>query len=225
MPMKVTSRTGADTYANPFVGPVGPTVAIDVNIANLTAYEVDAKGTIKPGIPLTRAGALLAAQTLSTVAQGTVTTGNADGVIGAATGGFGQPAETITATFTTSGATAHASVVGTKSGYIGELIVGTAFVSPQIRVSVADGSADFEAGDVITWAVTAGVDDKLFGVTVEAINLVADNSNTYRTGTFQIAVATAGLVNRDLVEDILGRVLTATEIAAFDHAAVRLTNT
>lgn len=226
MPMKVTKTSGGDSYPSVFVGPLGPTVAIDVNIASLTTSEVDINGRIKPGIPLTRTGALIAAQTLSTIAAGAVTTGNANGAIGAAVGGYGMPTESITATFLTTGATATARVEGTKSGYIGILTVGTAFNSASISVTISDGSTDYEAGDVVTWAVTGGASDKLFGVTVEAIKLVADNTNTYRTGTFQVAVCVAALVNRDSAEDVLGRAYTNAELAAFDNnGAVQVTNT
>jgi hypothetical protein len=223
MPMSVNKTSGGDSYPSPFVGLVSHTVAIDVDLSDLSTFEVDTHGRIKPGVPLTKSGQLVASpQTKSTVAQGTVTTGNANGVIGAATGGYGQPAETITATLLTTGATAHAAVEGSKSGYIGELIVGTAFVSPQLNVTVSDGATDFEAGDVITWDVTAGDNDEVYGVTVEAQKLV-DNNVAALTGVFAIVVATDGLVNRDLAEDILGRAYTAAEIAGF-RAGIAVTN-
>jgi hypothetical protein len=63
--MPITRRkdppsTGA-TIESPFVGPVHWTVGILVNLANLTNKEIDDYGYVKPGIPLTKAGALLVA--------------------------------------------------------------------------------------------------------------------------------------------------------------------
>lgn len=229
MPMSVHKTAGGDNYANPFVGEAEGTVAIDVNIASLTGFEIDSGGRIKPGVPLTKAGALVGAVTISTIAAGVshqnaaATLGN--GVIGAATGGYNQPSETITITLTAAGATAAFDVYGDKSGFIGSGAVGTAFHSPQINVTIADGSTDWAALNTITFVVTGGVSDKVYGVTIEAIKLVPSNSDTDRTGTFAVAVATDALVNRDMVENILGRALTAAEINGFLGSNLALTNT
>ncbi len=230
-PMRVTKTDGGDGYANPFVGAIGATVAIDVDLSGLTNKEVDANGYLKAGVPLTSQGALVTSpRTKSTVAAGVAHQGTGaatgNGTIGSATGGYGAPAETITITMTGTGATAAFTVEGTKSGLIGTGAVGTAFVSERFSVTISDGSTDWEAGNYITFAVTAGADDKLFGVTVEPTKLVTDNSDTYRTGTFSVTVATAGLVNRDVAEDILGRTYTAAEQAAFaDSSGLQLTPT
>lgn len=130
MPMKVTpiALAAGDTYGTPFVGPINQTAPVQVNIANLTTFEVDALGWLKPGVPLQRSGALVG-------------------------------------------------------------------VSPAFP----------------------------FGCTIEPIKLAKTNSVTDRVGTFTVAVATHGQINRDLLEDILGRVLTADEIAGFDRAGSHLT--
>lgn len=228
MPMKVSTTAGGDNYANPFIGPIGPITTLDVDLTDLTNKEVDADGILKPGVPLTKAGELCDTLAISTIAQGVNAAGGIEavgnGTVGAATGGYNQPSETITATFTTTGATAKANVYGSKSGYIGELTVGTAFHSPQINVTAADGATDFTAGNVISWVVTGGDSDKVYGVTVEATKLVDDNGASL-TGTYAVVVTTAGLLNRDIVEDILGRALTATEIAGFAGSPLQLTNT
>jgi len=228
MPMKTTTiATAGDVYPSPFVGPVQRTVAIDCNIANLTTDEVDANGILKPGVPLTALGALLGAITISSVAAGAAqqnaaaTLGN--GTIGAATGGYNKPSETITITMTGSGATAAFRVDGSKSGYIGTGAVGTAFASAQINVTISDGSTDWAALNTITFVVTGGTSDKVHGVTYGCQKLVANNGAAL-TGTFQVVVATDGLINRDLGEDILGRSYTATEIAAMT-GSLKLTNT
>lgn len=231
MPMIVSKTAGGDNYANPFVGPVGPSVAIDCDISLLTTAEVDLYGYIKAGVPLTAAGKLIGVDTISTIASGVAHQNAAgsvgNGTIGAATGGFDTPAETITVTMTGSGATAAFSVDGSKSGHIGVGAVGTAFVSQQINFTISDGSTDWAALNTVTYVVTAGVNDRIYGVTIEPTRLgIADNTDANRVGTFAVAVAVSGLVNRDVVEDILGRVLTAAEITAFaDSSGLQLTNT
>lgn len=61
MPIKVSKSGDAGlVYESPFVGPVNHTVAIEVDLSALTDDEIDAKGYLKPAIPLTKDGALLA---------------------------------------------------------------------------------------------------------------------------------------------------------------------
>jgi hypothetical protein len=123
MPIRVTNpaTSGGTNYADPFVGDVGHTAQIACDLDGLTTDEVDANGYLKPGVPLTQAGALV------------------------------------------------------------------------------------------------GVGKAVFGVTQEAIKLVANNGAA-KTGVFQIVVATIGQVNRDVIEDLLGRALTADEVTGFGLA-------
>ncbi len=67
--------------------------------------------------------------------------------------------------------------------------------------------------------VTAGF---VYGVTIEATKIAEDNTDLANTPDTFVAVSTSGLVNRDLVEDILGRPLSAAEIAGFDAAGCKL---
>jgi hypothetical protein len=69
--------------------------------------------------------------------------------------------------------------------------------------------------------VTAGA---VFGVTVEAIKVAADNAGATiaALGTIRVAVATVGQVNQDVCEDNLERVFTAAEIAGFNLAGSKL---
>lgn len=62
MPIRVKKNIlGASAdYGNPFVGPINHTVQLAVPIGALTSGEVDAKGYLKPGLPLTAAGAKVA---------------------------------------------------------------------------------------------------------------------------------------------------------------------
>lgn len=128
MPFRVKNplTTGFTSYGSPFVGPVKEYAQISVNIANLTDFEVDAKGYLKPGVPLQRAGTLVG--------------------------------------------------------------VAPAFC---------------------------------FGVTIEAIKLTEGNG-ALRLGTFEVGIAVNASVNQDAIEDILGRALTADEIAGFDRAGSKI---
>ena len=125
MPLTVTKTTGDYAYGSPFVGPVDHTAVLDVPLSALTDDEIDSQGNLKPGIPLTKAGALVG--------------------------------------------------------------VAPAFV---------------------------------YGVTVEAVKVAADNASATiaALGTIHVTVSTIAMVKKDMVEDILGRALTADELAGFDRA-------
>lgn len=61
MPIFRKARTtGGQFIPPPFVGPVGHTVAVPVDLSALTDDEIDANGFLKPGVPLTKAGILVA---------------------------------------------------------------------------------------------------------------------------------------------------------------------
>lgn len=61
MPIFRKARTtGGQFIPPPFVGPVSHTVAVPVDLSALTDDEIDANGYLKPGVPLTKAGALVA---------------------------------------------------------------------------------------------------------------------------------------------------------------------
>lgn len=84
-----------------------------------------------------------------------------------------------------------------------------------------------KAGDLVGSGVP------VYGVTLESIRLKhatvppTDVSLAADTGTMQVAVGTHGVVNRDIMEDNLGRALTADEIAGFALAGshIHLTRT
>lgn len=219
MPMKVTKTAGDISYGAPFLGPLNHTAAIDVDLSNLTDDEIDAKGYLKPGVPLSRAGALVAAMTKSTPGSPSYTrVGTSDGTMGSVTGRFGAPGETITATCITEAANGGTfRVEGTKSGFLGIASVGVAFDSAVIGFTIADGAEDWDIGDVITVVVTGGVSDKVFGVVPEPLQVAADNAagTIAALGTIQVVVGLIGALNRDVVEDNLGRVLTNAEVAGF----------
>lgn len=72
--------------------------------------------------------------------------------------------------------------------------------------------------------VLLGSGHLVFGVTVEAQKIIADNeSATIAAGTdCFVAVGTIGQVNQDIIEDNLGRALTADEIAGFNLAGSKI---
>jgi hypothetical protein len=123
--IRITKKAGGTSYANPFIGPVQHPANVLIDVSTLSANEVDAKGYLKPGVPVNKTGDL----------------------------------------------------------------------------------------------VTAGF---VFGVTIEATKIAEDNTDLANTPDTFVAVETSGLVNRDIVEDILGRALTAAEIAGFDAAGSKL---
>ena len=73
--------------------------------------------------------------------------------------------------------------------------------------------------------VTAGL---AYGVTLEPIKIAANNATATLAAAVDcfVALGTHGVVNRDIMEDNLGRVLTAAEIAGFtDNGSLKLTRT
>lgn len=77
------------------------------------------------------------------------------------------------------------------------------------------------SGALIATAATPGTTtDSVFGVTIEPLKVADGNAAADLTaaGTQQVAVCTIGQVNRAVVEDILGRALTADEVTAFGNA-------
>lgn len=68
-----------------------------------------------------------------------------------------------------------------------------------------------------TGLLVSGAAQTIFGVTIEAIKVGNGNAagDLAALGTQQIVVATIGQVNKKIIEDNLGRVLSANELAAF----------
>lgn len=136
MPIQIKAKSGGMAHAPVFVGDILGTDVVNVDISDLTTYEVDADGYLKPGVPFSKSG-------------------------------------------------------------------------------------DLVGSTVPVWGVTIEP-IKLNHATIPPTNtsLAAD------TGTFPVAVG-FGLCNRDIMEDNLGRALTADEIAGFDLAGsnCRITRT
>ena len=232
--MSVTrpSQSGDNVYGNVMMSPVDAVVQIHADITALTTREVDANGYLKPGVLLTRAGALIAAMTKSVPDAGTIASGGAgttgNGVISAVSGRYGAPAESIVVTMTGLGATAAFRVEGTKSGYLGTGAVGTAFDSSVIGFLIADGATDFAIGNTVTFVVTGGVSDKAFGVVHEAVKVANGNAAgdlSAASASHQLGVAVAGVINRDIAEDNLASAYTAAELAGLTGSGLQISNT
>ena len=104
----------------------------------------------------------------------------------------------------------------------------------EVRVDISDlTTAEVDADGYLKPGVhlrktgdTIGAGNALYGVTFEPKKIVAagptDASLAANTGTFPVVVGTIGSVNRDVVEDNLGRALTADEVASYDIAGSKL---
>jgi len=136
-----------------------------------------------------KVGTVLAKKTKSSVVTAKVAGGTGNGVIGACTLGakaipgvyvikFTKTGGTVTTnvkdtsdntigSFATTTASV-ADVISPNGEIIGELTVGTAFVSDHINLTVADGDADWTAGDSIT--VTVSGDDKYYIASYGAVD-------------------------------------------------------
>lgn len=77
--------------------------------------------------------------------------------------------------------------------------------------------------------LVSGAGQFVYGVVPEAVKVAAGNSDAQLAAAVDpfVALAVIALCNRDVIEDNLGRALTANEIAAFDAAGskVALTTT
>jgi hypothetical protein len=133
------------------------------------------------------------------------------------------------------------SALATEANSYGKVFVGPVDHTDVVVVDISDlttkevdslgyikpGVPFSKAGDLVGSTVP------VYGVTPESIKLnhatipPTDVSLAADTGTMQVAVGIAGLVNRDIMEDNLGRALTADEIAGFALAGchVHLTRT
>jgi hypothetical protein len=132
MPLIISTTTRGLAHSPVFVGKILATDVVQVDISDLTTYEVDADGYLKPGVPLAKTG--------DTVGSGVA----------------------------------------------------------------------------------------VYGVTIEPIKLPhatippTNTSLGADTGTCPVAVGIMGLVNRDIIEDNLGRALTSDEVAGFELAGSEL---
>jgi hypothetical protein len=111
-------------------------------------------GTLNSGEDL-QAGTVLGRLLTGTVAEDAGNTG--DGVVGAVTFGANAEIGVYTLTGKTESADAGTFSVLTPSGNaLPDLTVAAAYASSHINLTVADGAADWDIGDIITITVAAG---------------------------------------------------------------------
>lgn len=96
-----------------------------------------------------------------------------------------------------------------------------------LTVNEVDQFGYLKAGVPLTkTGVLVGSGAFVYGVTFEAQKIVPDNPTNTTLGAVTadpiITVNTVGHINRDVLEDNLGRALTADEIAGFDAAGSKI---
>lgn len=75
-----------------------------------------------------------------------------------------------------------------------------------------------------TGALVSGAAQSIYGANVEATKIAANNAGATLAAAadVDVAVCTIGAINQDILEDCLGRALSANELAAFGAAGCRL---
>jgi hypothetical protein len=249
MPITVEETEGGTAYASPFVGPVDHTAHVRVDVSALTTSQVDSKGYLKPGVVLTLDG-VAPADTEGTAQVETATVAGTVGASGAGNATvIVTSANMANSPKTISVAVANndtASQVAAKIrtalandgdvndtfsvGGTGASVVLTALQPAAndvtLNVSVDNGTSTGLTAAPTSANTTAGVAggaNSMVCMVREATKIAADNTAlaSITTDPF-VACATIAQVNRDIVEDNLGRALNAAEIAALNGERSRL---
>lgn len=160
-------------------------------------------------------GTVLAQKTKSSVVAAKVAGGTGNGVIGACTLGALAIPGIYRIKFTKTGGTTSTDVVDTSANVIGtfatttssvadvisptgeligELTVGVAFASGHINLTVADGDADWTAGDEITVTVTG--DNKYYPASYGAVDGTGEACAILLNDTAITAGATLAILRR-----------------------------
>lgn len=126
--------------------------------------------------------------------------------------------------------------LATEGATYGAPFVGKALATDAVVLDISDlTTAEVDADNMVKPGLpldksgnTVGSGVAVYGVVLEATPLkhatdpATDASLAADTGTMQIVVGTHGVVNRDAIEDNLGRALTSDEIAGFALAGSNL---
>lgn len=245
MPPIIKKTTGGSTYGIPFIGRVDHTVHVQVDPALLSTSQVDAKGILKPGVVLPMHGGALGstngtAQVETHTVAGTITgAGNAKVIVtsvllpnGAKTVTFAV-ANTDTASQVATKARAALTADTDISPYFTVSGAGADIVLTAKTQAVNDATLKMETNNdtstgltntTVSANTTAGVapDD---AVMVFAPTKIAENNLALASITPKpmVACAVIAVANRAIVEDNLGRSLTATELAALRNSKISLT--
>lgn len=207
MPLTIeTVKVGGQQIIGPglFIGPVNhtATVNVDPNAAGFTAdldREVSPDGYLKAGVGLTKAGVIPAR------ASGVTKLNIAGAVAGAHVVTGIRLGDRLISVIE------EEAVTGLETDLTSEFTISD---DDEIdNAAGTDTSAD-------TLKITYEAKEAIFGVTVEPVKIAASNAAADLTAgaNVDVAVATICTVNRAIIEDELGRVLTANEILAYDAA-------
>lgn len=196
MPLTYTLKSaGGTNYATlgMFVGPMNHTAQIVLDVSTLTSNEVDANGYLKPGVPLNRQGDRIV-----------------DGVFQKFFAAAGGAAGAITVT----GITTLDQLLRVYD------VEDPADLTDEFTISDADEIDN--TGGTATTGDTLNVEwlsslASVFGVNLEPVKVAADNAagTLAAADDLEIAVGIRGDLNKHVVEDNLGRALTAAEVQAF----------
>lgn len=163
-------------------------------------------------------GSILAKRTKSVV-TGAKVSGTGDGTIGACTLGTLAVPGVYKLIATTTGATAVFNVFTPDGVSLPQLTVGTAYVSDHINLTVADGSADWTAGDVISVTISG---DNAY---VEAVYGAVDGTGEPRAILAEAVAITTGRKANVLVRDGVIATTYLTWPASYDSAPKKATAT
>lgn len=124
------------------------------------------------------------------------------------------------------------TTVAGGTGY-GNVFVGPVDTVDHVKVDVSGLTTDevdqygyLKPGVPLSKTGTLVTSGFVYGVTIEATKIVPNDPTNTTLGAVTadpfVAVCVVGLVNRDILEDNLGRALTSAEIAGFDAAGSKL---
>ena len=263
MPMKVTAVAAAgEVHPNPFVGPVNHTAVVRADVSDLSSYEVDSLGYLKPGVFLTRAGqlvepeaALLTIATLAisvTAEKFKTTTTSLSRIAGVPVSKAAEDNLVFSAAHVIALDKYGIIVIQMNAaGTVSTLVPGATQTTPMTYATAAlalaakpevaddhvelghiaifnDGTAwtantdDLtDASDVVTAAFVDATPTtaernitRTYGVVVEAVQVATGNTDALLDAAtdIDVAIATICQVNRDIIEDCLGRALNSGEL-------------
>lgn len=247
MPTTITNYTGGVLYDKALIGNY-ETLHVKVDVSALSATQVDSDGYLKPNVILNLNGQQLnssssVAQVETATVAGTLT---ADGIAQVTVTSALLPggsktipvtmADTDTASIaagkirTALAADADVSnfyTVGGSSTSVTLTALNAAENDSTLNIAIATGTATGLTAAPTSANTTAGVDGtttEVPVVTVESVKVATDNGSGLSTATdCFVACATSGNLNRDVMEDVLGRSLTATEISVLTQSRFTLT--
>jgi len=236
----INDHSGGSVYPSALVGQF-ETASVKVDVSALTTSQVDADGYLKPNVPLTLNG--LSPTTASAVAQvetltvaGTVDADGAGNAVVVVTSkllvGGSKTFQVAVANDDTAAQVAAKvrAALGADADITGYYAVGGSSTTvtltalsagpndETLNISIADGTSDgltTVTTSTNTTAGVAGTASEIPCVTVEAVKVAANNGAGLATASDRlVACAVRGTLNRDVMEDVLGRALTAAEVAS-----------